>query len=96
MAEKTENSVPGEAAALIASLVQQNARDLAYTTNTLLDSYRQDALVAQATLLCIREVVSGLLSGDFMPTPAAIERALYPSERLVGLYVEHIRNGGRP
>lgn len=76
----------GNAANLIAALVEQNAKDAAWTANTLIESYRQQAIRAESTLAAIRDRVGHLLSGDYMPTSTALIRALYPSEELIRFY----------
>jgi hypothetical protein len=68
---------------LMADLIGANMDALNRTTNTLIDSLSVDLAKSHATVDAIRDGVIELLSGDYMPTPAAIERALYPSAAMV-------------
>lgn len=68
---------------LIADLIGANMDALNWTTNTLLDSLSADLAKSQATVDAIRDGVIELLSGDYMPTPDAIQRALFPSAAMV-------------
>lgn len=81
-----DNFGDGAASALVIALIQQSARDTAHTTNALLNGYREDALTARATLAAVRDQVSMLLHGDYMPTPVALLRALHPSAAIVNSY----------
>lgn len=72
---------------LFAALIQQNAKDLNFTTDALLFGYKNSAEMAQATVDAIRYGINRLLSSDYMPTTAAIKRALYPSEELVEAFM---------
>ena len=71
---------------LLAQVITQMSRDTAYTTNTLLDGYRRDAATHAATLAAIRDRIETMLSGEHMPNPLAILRALYPHESVVDRY----------
>lgn len=64
----------------IAPLMEQNARDLAYTTNTVIDSLATECAERQAMLDVVREQVFELLDQPYAPSAAAIERALWASE----------------
>ena len=63
----------------MAGLYEQQKRDYDYTVNALIDSANTRADRAETTLAWVREGIGRLLDGDYMPTSAAIERALYPS-----------------
>lgn len=75
---------------LVARILEANSRGLAHTTNTLIDNLTHQAETAEATIRAIREEVELLLSGSYMPTPAAILKALWPSEE----FIDHHRKGG--
>lgn len=64
----------------IAPLMEKSARDLAFTTNTLINSLSAECAEREATMEIVREQVLALLSGPWMPTPVAIESALWPRE----------------
>lgn len=64
---------------LIVRIVQQNAADAAWTGNQLLEFYRNRTKEVEATLELIRARIGALLDGPYMPTPRAIEAALWPS-----------------
>lgn len=75
---------------LVASIITANATQLAATTNTLLDDLTAERDRLRAELDTIRVGVTELLNGPWMPTPDAIERALYPSRAAV----DRFRNRG--
>jgi hypothetical protein len=64
---------------LVLHLMEQNHRDLAFTTNALIDGYREEAQMAQATIAAIRVNVKLLLDGPWMPSASALLHALYPT-----------------
>jgi hypothetical protein len=68
---------------LIVRVMQQNAKDAAWTANELLHAYKSQAEQAEATLELIRDRIYALLSGPYMPTSHAIEAALWPSREQV-------------
>lgn len=78
-----EGPLSGGAGELLAAIVSQNVRDAAWTANTLIDSYREDAERNAATIEAIRAHVMDLLDGKYQPSGAAIVRALYPSDATV-------------
>ena len=63
---------------LMIAIMQQNARDAAFTTNALLEGYKRDYEEAKATVQAIRRGIIDLFAGGYMPTESAIMRALYP------------------
>lgn len=72
---------------LIGAIMTQMARDSAYTTNTLLDSYRTQAEQAQATLAAIRDRITELFEQPYAPNPIMILRALYPTNEVRDRYL---------
>lgn len=64
---------------LVVQLMEQSARDAAFTTNALLDGYRRDAAIANATLNAVRAEIAALLDGPYAPSAARLYAALYPS-----------------
>lgn len=71
---------------LIGQLFTQMSRDAAFTSNALIDGYRGEAETNAATLRAIRATVADLLEGDYMPTPFAIIRTLYPDAATIDMY----------
>jgi hypothetical protein len=65
---------------LVAAIIEQSSRDLAFTTNSLIDSLTQQRDELEVELTLIREKVLALIGGDFMPTAHAIDGALHPSQ----------------
>lgn len=68
---------------LVVRIMQQNAKDAAWTTNELLDAYKSRAEKAETTIALIRARIGALLDGPYMPTSHAIEAALWPSDKQV-------------
>lgn len=90
MTESTDTIQPGDmadvdpaAAELVVRIMQKNAADAAWTTNQLLDAYKDRAERAEATLGLIRANIQALLAGPYMPTSHAIEAALWPDNEQV-------------
>lgn len=81
-----QDYLSGGAQGLLAAIVSQNARDAAWTANTLIDSYQEEAAKAQATLAAIRACITEMANGDYMPTGAAFVRALYPSADVIDAF----------
>ena len=79
--------LPGSASALMIQIMQQSARDAAYTTNELLAGYQREAQEANATIEAIRRRLQELMTGDYMPTPYAVLQALYPSRERIERYM---------
>lgn len=67
----------------MAALWEQSKRDYDFTVNSLIDAANTRADRAETTLAWVREAIGYLLDGDYMPTSAALHRALYPSWELV-------------
>lgn len=76
---------------LVVQLMQQSQRDAAFTTDSLITNLTQQTRVQEATLILIREKISLLLSGPYMPGPRAIEEALYPRPHVIMALVEDLR-----
>lgn len=72
---------------LLGAIFSQMSSDRAYTTNALLDNYKGQAEKAEATLDAIRWKVEVLLDGDYMPTPTALLRAMWPSDDLIKTFM---------
>lgn len=90
MTESTDTIQPGDMAdvdpaamELVVRIMQQSAKDAAWTTNQLLESYQSRTAELEATLNLIRTRISALLDGPYMPTSRAIEAALWPSSEQV-------------
>lgn len=83
MAEQETGPITIQNPELIAALMQQSIRDAQFTTNALIDSHRNRADRAEATLDAIRFRIAELFSGDYMPTEHAIFRALNPSDEMI-------------
>lgn len=58
------------------------------TTRLLIDSLTEQLADSQAEVDAIRTTVMELLAGPYMPTPAAIQRALYPSAEVRAAFRE--------
>lgn len=72
---------------LVGAIFTQMLTDSAATTNALLDSYSSRLLDAEAELYAIREAVSALFYGDYMPTQKAVQRAVFsPPKHLIDEY----------
>lgn len=79
-------TMPVEAVELMAALVERNAHDLHFVNEQLMESYKHQAETAEATLTAIRDQVTRLLSGSWMPTPQVLVDALYPSDKVVNAF----------
>lgn len=71
----------------MAALYEQSAKDAAWTTNQLIDAFRERAQRAEALVEMIRVEIGDMMSGRYMPTSAAVERALYPAWDVVTAYM---------
>lgn len=92
MGEKPSgDTMPREAVELLAACVEQNARDSFYVTNQLMEGYEEERDDARAELAAIRDHVSGLLAGPYMPTPDRLLQALWPSKATVDQYRSPVR-----
>lgn len=76
----TTNDVPfREGLAFLAPLLEQSARDLAYTTNALIDSLALECAESAARLQLAEEAFSRLWELPYMPSPDAIWRCFRPT-----------------
>lgn len=67
----------------VAPFMEKSARDLAFTTNSIIDSLAMECAESAATIALAREQVHELFEGPYMPTPETVMMALYPAgERL--------------
>lgn len=64
---------------LVVALIEQQAKDLAYTTNALIDGLTDQYRDARAELTMIRVSLARLLHGPYQPSSYAIQQAMYPS-----------------
>jgi len=71
---------------LVARILERNSKDLAWTTNTLVDNLTAERDELSAELKAIRDAVDGLLSGPYMPTPVSIRLALWPSAHAINKF----------
>ncbi len=71
---------------LVAGIVSSMFEQSRVTTATLIDSLTAQLADRDAELAAIRERINALLGGDYMPTPAAILDALYPTQALIAHY----------
>lgn len=71
---------------LVAQILEQNSKDLAWTTNTLIDNLTVERDELQAEIKAVRAAVEVLLSGPYMPMPDAIRLALWPSAHSINRF----------
>jgi hypothetical protein len=62
----------------VAALMEKSATETAWATNQVLDAAERKAKRAQATLDLVRERISKLIKGPWMPTTDALRNALWP------------------
>lgn len=72
---------------LVVQILQQQSADLAYTTNALVEGLQHSSDMYSATVDAIRDRIQSLLEGPYMPSPAALLIALYPSEAAINRYM---------
>lgn len=80
MSEKTERE---EGLELALQLMGASAEQLAGTTNTLIDNLTAERDELRAETAAMRHGVELLLEGNWMPTPDALRRALWPSADMI-------------
>lgn len=68
---------------LVAELMTASLTRSHNTTNTYIDIIESQLKATRAELDAVRAGVNALISGTWMPTPAAIRSALYPSDGAV-------------
>ena len=81
--QKTERE---EGLELALQLMAANSEGLAKTTNTLIDNLTHERDELRATLAAIRDRVSSIVEGQWMPTPHAITKALWPSDEEIAWF----------
>lgn len=81
-------------AEFMAALHEQSVADYTYTTNAVIEFETARADRAETALAMARDAIMGMLDGPYMPTSAAIERALYPSWEAVEAERKHRAAGG--
>ena len=94
MSTETPDSIPMEAANLMAQLVSANVDSLARTTNRLIDGLTDRAQDAEATIAAIRDGVAALLEKPYAPSASAIEGALWPSDDRIAAWRERCKDLG--
>jgi hypothetical protein len=68
---------------LVASVISASLKMTHDVTGRLVDSLTEQVAVAHAREAAVEWGVCALLDGPYMPTPAAIVRALYPDADLI-------------
>lgn len=68
---------------LMAAIVSANVAQLAATTDTLISNLEYQVAHRGAELALIREGIADQLAGPYMPNPAYLERALWPSDYVI-------------
>lgn len=88
MSDKTEPAdyLSGGAVNLLAQIVSQNVRDAAFTSDTLINGYKDEAETLRATLKAIRYEFTSAMGGQYMPSPGRLLDILYPSDELIDEY----------
>lgn len=77
-----------DATALILNIMEQNAKNAAYTTNSLLDNYREAQLRAEATIAAIRWNIRKLFESGYQPTESAVMDAVWPWAEQIDAFME--------
>lgn len=86
---------PGEFARLMGALVEQQRRDYAHTTSSLIDSLAWQVADLQARLDLVCRGVEDALDAPYMPSPSTLLYALHPSAEAVAERREwHLTHGG--
>lgn len=73
---------------LMVTLMDQNAQQANYLTNSLMEGYQRDYRLARAEIALIRDQVKALFLSGYMPTESAIIRALYPDSAEIEYYAK--------
>lgn len=69
---------------LVADVLSAMTAQTASITNQVMDNYQAQVESLEAELYAVRQGVSLLLSGPYMPMPDAIRRAVfYPAQELI-------------
>lgn len=77
------NDDEAQAFQLMADIMEANSKWTADLTNSLMDSYKEDADKARAELKAVRISISNLFASGYMPSEGAVMDAFYPDPRLV-------------
>lgn len=80
MPDADENSFDSPAIDLVFQIMEANSRALSSTTNQLMASYIDDLREARALVALIRNAVSDLIDGPYLPSAASIRGCLWPSQ----------------
>lgn len=76
--EPKDQTPPADALRLVADLMGQSMSQTHDLTNSIIDSLSEDLAETRAIVDLIRDQIENLVQGDYMPTPDALIRALYP------------------
>lgn len=68
---------------LIVRIMQQSAKDAAWTSNQLIDAYKEQAERAEATIALIRDSIQALYDAPWTPSQQSVLAALWPSRHAV-------------
>jgi hypothetical protein len=68
---------------LVAKLMEASMKQTHAVTDQVIESLTYRAKRAEAELRLVRETVGELLAGPWMPVPAALREALWPSRETV-------------
>lgn len=79
---------------LVAKILTAQADMTHAAVNTVIDNLNEDVIRLRATLAEVRDGVLDLITGDVMPTPRAIERALWPEPEALAERMQRIRVRG--
>lgn len=75
-----QNEEWGHPGGLMGALLQQSLNNAHSVGQQLYENEKERADTLQSTLDAVRRGIEFLLDGEYMPTSAAIMRALYPSQ----------------
>ncbi len=73
---------------LVADIITASLTQTQQVTTRVIDGLQADNADLRAELAAVRDGVTHLLSGPYMPMPGAIERALYPGKDAIAAYRE--------
>ena len=85
-ATETQKTEREEGLEFALQLMGASSESLAKTTNTLIDNLMHERDELRATLDAIRDRVSVLMQGPWMPAPHAVEEALWPSDEEIAWF----------
>jgi hypothetical protein len=83
-----EETAPPLIDPLVVQILEANSTALAHTTNALIENLQAQLDNERATVAAIRDRISTLLDGPWMPTSSTIRDALWPSETTRNEYRE--------